>query len=220
MNKTQAIRRVGQLEVAVQSLTIKPAPEQEYVLMVEVEYGEPLFWNNEHWWVPDFEIAQTYLNNTGSRIFYGKDYDSRYETVEQAELIYLNYRLKNGLIDYEKNERGNVIERHFYSDYDGCHGSGFIYEKYVKSIQPEGWRHYGTRQDSEYYRIWYNVQLLTTVSYCEGDITIVRCTDIDSFMEEVIDLQEFQFGLGYGLEEINFIKLREELEGLHAEHKI
>lgn len=192
--------------------------EPRYVLTVtlEDEGGEPLFWSNDEWWQPELDKAQIYPDQNGACLYYAPEIPSEYILFEEAEKRQLEFYLRNGMYQPEINERGNYVTRHFFPDWDGNHGTQYVYEHALKSVGNSQWRHYATKQDSAYFQYWYSLELMTLVSYAEGDIYVVRSFSIDSFMEELIEMQEYQFKLNWGLEEIDFISLREELEVLHG----
>jgi len=53
------------------------------------------------------------------------------------------------------------------------------------------WYQIDTWQDAPYFGVWCNPVLLTTVTYCEGDITVVHCDTPDAYRDEVREAIEF-----------------------------
>ena len=84
----------------------------------------------------------------------------------------------------EVNARGNQIERSWLSteryrwDFD---------QKFTEA----GWEQYDTNQDAWYFGVWVNKKLLQIQSYAEGDITLVKCPDVEHFNAEIKAMNEF-----------------------------
>ena len=53
-----------------------------------------------------------------------------------------------------------------------------------------------TDQDAHYFGAWVNKQKRLTLTYCEGDWTLVVCPDADHYNAEVSDMIRF-YGEGY-----------------------
>ena len=54
-----------------------------------------------------------------------------------------------------------------------------------------GWKQYDTRQDFEYFGMWFHPELLMTFNYCEGDLTLVVAPDAKCFQAEMEDAAEY-----------------------------
>ena len=73
-----------------------------------------------------------------------------------------------GARDAEPNDRGNHITRLFMPD-----------ERYTIDFAPdftaEGWMQFDTDQDAAYFGVWVNPTKRLTLTYTEGDWTLVEC---------------------------------------------
>lgn len=66
----------------------------------------------------------------------------------------------------------------------------YIYD--VKLCPKEkGWSAFRTDQDSEFFGVWVNQELLRVVTYCEGDETTIQCRDVYALEKELNALREF-----------------------------
>jgi hypothetical protein len=87
----------------------------------------------------------------------------------------------------ETNERGNAVHRHFYpsdryiADCDEHHGD---------------WAQFDTDQDASYFGVWVDPAHLRTLTYAEGDWTLVTCPDKDHYNAEIQNMLEF-YGEGF-----------------------
>jgi hypothetical protein len=85
--------------------------------------------------------------------------------------------------DGERNERGNTIHRMF-----------FPAERYVVDFASDfcdGWEQFDTSQDAPYFGVWVNRRELLTLTYCEGDWSLVVCEDVQHYNAEVQDAIDF-----------------------------
>lgn len=84
----------------------------------------------------------------------------------------------------EQNERGNTIYRMFMPD-----------ERYMVDFADDfteaGWLQFDTDQDAHYFGVWVNPSKLLTLNYCEGDWTLVECSDVQHYNAEIQDAIEF-----------------------------
>ena len=53
------------------------------------------------------------------------------------------------------------------------------------------WRTLSTKQDASYYGVWINPITMETLSFCEGDVTLVVCKSREAYEEEVYKTVEF-----------------------------
>ena len=83
----------------------------------------------------------------------------------------------------ETNDHG-MIYRAFLSD-----------ERYTvdfaDDFKSEGWEQYDTDQDAWYFGIWVNKSKLMTLSYAEGDWSLVICSDAEHFNAEITGANKF-----------------------------
>ena len=90
----------------------------------------------------------------------------------------------------ETNVRGNQIERSFIMN-----GERYRWD-FDEKFRAAGWEQYDTDQDAWYFGVWINKKLLQTLTYAEGDLTLVKCPDIDHFNAEIEDANKF-YGQGF-----------------------
>jgi hypothetical protein len=87
------------------------------------------------------------------------------------------------------NERGNTIYRAFLPS-----------ERYridfADDFTAEGWLQFDTDQDAEYFGVWVNPVSFRTLTYAEGDWSIVECHDAGHYNSEVADAIRF-YGEGF-----------------------
>ena len=111
--------------------------------------------------------------------------------------------LKNGK-EPETNERGNLLFRSWAST-----------ERYAvdfaRDFQAERWMQYDTDQDAWYFGVWVNPQKLLTLTYADGDWTLVVCPDAAHYNAEIADANRF-YGEG-------FIAKSIDLEGCMTVHR-
>ena len=56
----------------------------------------------------------------------------------------------------------------------------------------DGWAQVDTNQDASYYGTWTNARNRTTVSYCEGDVTIERYTTNAEYIQSIRELAAWE----------------------------
>jgi len=87
------------------------------------------------------------------------------------------------------NKMGNAIYRMFLPS-----------ERYVidfaDDFDSEGWEQFDTDQDAPYFGVWVNRTLLMTLTYAEGDWSLVVCPDKEHYNAEVAGAIEF-YGEGF-----------------------
>ena len=90
------------------------------------------------------------------------------------------------LLDHKSwtNDRGNLIYQAFLSD-----------ERYsvdfADDFKSEGWEQYDTDQDACYFGVWMNKSKLMTLTYAEGDWSLVVCSDTQHYNAEITDALAF-----------------------------
>jgi hypothetical protein len=50
-----------------------------------------------------------------------------------------------------------------------------------------GWRQYDTKQDASYFGVWVHIEKRMTVTFSEGDLSVVVCPTIETFRAELED---------------------------------
>ena len=89
-----------------------------------------------------------------------------------------------------ENERGNTIHETWVGSCD----------RYRVDCAPdftsEGWEQFDTDQDAHYFGVWLNRSKLLTLTYAEGDWTLVVCSDAAHYNAEVADAIRF-YGEGF-----------------------
>lgn len=86
--------------------------------------------------------------------------------------------------DTRTNARGNTIHDMFLPS-----------ERYIidfaTDFTSEGWAQYDTDQDASYFGVWVNVEKRLTLTYAEGDWSLVVCADDDALKAELDDMEKF-----------------------------
>lgn len=81
---------------------------------------------------------------------------------------------------YRRNERGNLVFDSFAS-----------INRYFFDTRLKGFEQFDTEQDAWYFGVWVSAEHLCTVTYCEGDITVVICEDKDHYNAEIQSYIDF-----------------------------
>jgi len=92
------------------------------------------------------------------------------------------------------NERGNGIFRMF------SPGARYAVD-FAEDFVSEGWEQYDTDQDASYFGVWVNRTQYLTLTYAEGDWTLVRCPDAACYNAEIENANRF-YGEGFILKAI------------------
>lgn len=91
---------------------------------------------------------------------------------------------EHGTRDAEPNERGNTIIHHHRDS-----------ERYIVDFAPdftaEGWEQFDTDQDAHYFGVWVNHRQRLTLTYAEGDWTLVECPTPETYRAELDDCCRF-----------------------------
>lgn len=86
--------------------------------------------------------------------------------------------------DVYSNDQGNtVVHRHRSAD-------RYVFD-FDADFRKAGWLQFDTNQDAWYYGVWANPRLLRTLSYCEGDVYLVVCPDVEHYNAEIRALCDF-----------------------------
>ena len=87
------------------------------------------------------------------------------------------------------NERGNCVRRGFAPS-----------ERYVidfaDDFTSDGWKQFDTDQDAHYFGVWVNPTRRLTLTYAEGDWTLVECPTAYHYNSEIRDAIRF-YGEGF-----------------------
>lgn len=86
--------------------------------------------------------------------------------------------------------RGNRIYRFF----DGG-GDRYLID-YADQFTREGWLQFDTDQDASYFGTWVNPQRLVTLTFCEGDWSLVECDTIEGYNAEIANMCQL-YGDGF-----------------------
>ena len=81
------------------------------------------------------------------------------------------------------NKRGNTVHT--------CHihsGDRYFFDA---KLLPEGFKQFDTDQDAWYFGVWVNPEELMTVTYAEGDLSVVTCPTLEHYKAEIQDAHEF-----------------------------
>lgn len=91
--------------------------------------------------------------------------------------------LKTGKRRASPNAHGNAVYDVFLPD-----------ERYMIDFAPdftsEGWQQFDTSQDAHYFGVWVNRSKRLTLTYAEGDWTLVECPTVESYKAEILGMCE------------------------------
>jgi len=87
--------------------------------------------------------------------------------------------------DKRQNERGNTVYSAFIGSRDRLQFDTGPCD-YKKD-----WQQYDTHQDAWYFGVWVHIEKRMTVTYAEGDLTVVTCPTLESFRAEIESMNEF-----------------------------
>ena len=62
---------------------------------------------------------------------------------------------------------------------------------FAADFKSEGWKQYDTDQDAHYFGVWVNIDKLLTLTYAEGDWSLVVCATSETLQAELDDMAEF-----------------------------
>jgi hypothetical protein len=87
------------------------------------------------------------------------------------------------------NDSGNtVVRRHRDAE-------RYLFD-FDDDFRAAGWKQFDTDQDAWYFGVWVNPKTLRTLTYAEGDVTLVVCSNAEHYNAEIKDACEF-YGEGY-----------------------
>lgn len=98
--------------------------------------------------------------------------------------LFLGSHENVGRKDEKPNSRGNEIYRLFASTDRYC-------VDFADDFKSEGWLQFDTDQDAHYFGVWVNPSKFLTLTYAEGDWTLVVCPDAAHYNAEVADACQF-----------------------------
>lgn len=87
------------------------------------------------------------------------------------------------------NERGNTVHRLHMRD---CRYT----VDFADDFASEGWQQFDTDQDAAYFGVWVNRSKRLTLTYAEGDWTLVECPTEETYRAEIMDMIRF-YGEGF-----------------------
>jgi len=85
-------------------------------------------------------------------------------------------------------------------------------DRYVidfSGLLQEGWRQYDTEQDASYFGVWVCRETLETLTYAEGDWSLVTCSTHEAFDDELASMARF-----YGAPPPAFVVIETETGGV------
>ncbi len=62
---------------------------------------------------------------------------------------------------------------------------------FADGFTSEGWEQFDTDQDAWYFGVWVNPKQLVTLTYAEGDWTLVECPDVTVYNRQIARMVEF-----------------------------
>lgn len=91
--------------------------------------------------------------------------------------------------DVSTNEHGNTVVRRHRST------ERYLFD-FDDDFRAAGWKQFDTDQDAWYFGVWVNPKTFRTLSYAEGDVTLVVCQDAEHYNAEVKGMCDF-YGEGF-----------------------
>lgn len=98
-------------------------------------------------------------------------------------MAFIDYVLKNS--EPRTNDRGNQVYSEFIGSMDRLHFD------FKECKGEDGWKQFDTEQDAWYFGVWIHVEKRMTVTYAEGDLTVVTCPSLETFRAELEDAEKF-----------------------------
>ena len=66
-----------------------------------------------------------------------------------------------------------------------CNSDRYVFDfKYCKSS--DGYAQLDTKEDAHYFGNWVNFKSLELITYCEGDLTVVKCDNVEEFKQQLL----------------------------------
>lgn len=85
-----------------------------------------------------------------------------------------------------ENEQGNTVHM-----LTVARGNDRYYYDFKACKSEDGWKQFDTDQDAWYFGVWVHMEKMITVTYAEGDETIVECETKESFKDELQSMIDF-----------------------------
>jgi hypothetical protein len=87
------------------------------------------------------------------------------------------------------NSRGNTV-------HSASASTGRYVVDFADDYTSEGWEQFDTDQDAHYFGVWVNKGKLMTLTYAEGDWSLVVCPDLAHYRAEIENMIQF-YGEGF-----------------------
>ena len=65
-----------------------------------------------------------------------------------------------------------------------CNSNRYIFDNDICNFK-KGFAQIDTTDDASYFGNWVNFKSLELISYCEGDLTIIKCENIEEFKKQL-----------------------------------
>jgi hypothetical protein len=148
----------------------------EYLKSMEEDVTRPGTWTKE--------AAQAWVKENW-RI----RHDPALAKEERAENLRAHDAKFRPVRDVSTNSRGNtVIRRHRDAE-------RYLFD-FDDDFRAADWLSFDTDQDAWYFGVWVNPTQFKTLSYAEGDVTLVLCTDVAHYNAEIEEACRF-YGEGF-----------------------
>lgn len=85
------------------------------------------------------------------------------------------------------NKHGNQVYSGFIGEHDRLEFD------FGPCSSENGWKQFDTDQDAWYFGVWVNIEKRMTVTYAEGDLTVITCANLESFRAELEDMEKAEF---------------------------
>ena len=89
----------------------------------------------------------------------------------------------------EENQNGNNIVRAFFSyRFNPSHQVSL---NFAEGFNKDGWEQFETGQEAPYFGVWINYKELKTLTYAEGDWSLVTCESDTKYIDECYSMRAF-----------------------------
>lgn len=95
----------------------------------------------------------------------------------------------------ETNEQDTWRHPRIKDEHRTIYGMFFPTERYLidfaEDFHTDEWAQFDTWQDAPYFGVWHSRKLMMSLTYAEGDWSLVRCANIEAFEKEIQDCVDF-----------------------------
>ena len=113
-------------------------------------------------------------------------------TQEKLSVFWAKFYADNPDFGHNPRATERTEEKTIYRSFVNGDGEASRYSYDGRDCAPEdGWKHFDTDQDAHYFGVWYHMDRRVTVTYAEGDETIVVCHTAEAWKTQLEEMAEF-----------------------------